>query len=907
MTDYERTTHWGFATRRTDVATNTTLGTATRFEFGAKTITAETTRTVRSAFLVIKLMDSETTTATDFDAIRVGANVASAGFTDVDTTLTAPDSGENETLEWLADITANVVSNSGSGATFTLDVAIAVATEAASNIRSITCELYLTYSASDGASAHMKTIQIPLMSGIRMLTNAYTEQGSQDAGAAPTNQIPQLTGAGSPFLPESSITIKDQYIILTGVANPAGTTDETITARLDGATDITLSVHENGLLTSNVISEIIASAEQASTSAAHAFELKSSVTNSFRYMGGVLVVTYEYDPASSTHLNSVTVPMKADSMQYDGAVETVPMRMIGKLHIQEPGPIIPKQSGVLLQHPIVSVAATWNIAAEGQTSRPYDGDTGYVQNSTAQIVQRIDGAQSPWGLCRGWNEIKLDWAETIFSTSWTAATGYAIINYHSAKASVGCRGHNRSTWWFHLAYRGTQSGSFQTYTPTAPTITGDYKISAVLMDTAARSLNPVWGFALNLNVDDDGGVGVRRLQTSTMVYVEHGTKRASFDFTDYYRAESAAVEAQAYGADIEVSHVYTAMAIQNTLQSLSAALCVTYHQISHTLQGTYSIDGTGVGGVTLNVYAEDEFESAAYKIGTVTSQNNEEPSPDGAFSMEVFDDTLLYFVHDPATGYASARGYVAANIDTPSIRSVGTPTVVASGASTPTIGKHRPYDVSYLVVAAINGETISLSTANGFTEIADSPQNATGAKIAVFECKHTTKKNGDPVITATTDFHAARIITIRNPHRTTPIDVTNGDTGATSTSVTMPNDTTTVDNTLILNFLGVGTDSGVLQTSAWANANLSFFREVMAANTALGGGGGYYVASGKLLTAGAIGGSTATVANTSTQGRITAAIKPHVPTAAANFNVAAFTDGGGSGLTPPRLGSPFIR
>ena len=897
MANYERTTRWGFATRRTDVATNTALATATRFEFGAKTITAETSRVVRSAFLVIKLMDVEPTTATDFDAIRVGANVASAGFTDVDTTLVPVDSGENETLDWIADITSNVVANSGSGSTFTLDVAVAVATEAATNIRSITCELHLTYSASDGAAAHLKTVLIPLMAGIRLLTNAYTEQGSQDAGAAATSQIPQLTGAGSPFLPESSITIKDQYIIVTGVANPAGTADETLTARLDGSTDITLSIHENALLTSNPISEIISSSEQASTSAAHAFELKSSVTNSFRNMGGVLVVTYQYDPASTTHLNSVVVPLSADAQQYDGGTETVPMRMIGRLHIQEPGPILPKQSGAVLHHPISAIAGTYNVSAEGQTARPYDGDTGYVYIATTELVHRLDGAQSPWDLARGWNEIKVDWSMTTFQTNWTGATGYAIVNYHSALATAGCRAHNRSTWWFHLANRGLNSASWQDYTPTAPTITDDYKISGVLLDTAGRANNPVYAFALKNNVDDDGGVGTRRVKRLLSIYAEMGTKRAAFDYTEAFRAESAAVEAQAYGADVEVSHTFTAQIEQNTLTSCMAAMCVTYHQISKTFTGTYTVDGANQTATDVDIYAIDEIEDTSMRVGTVTTDGS------GVFTKEVFDDTLKYCAHCPVTGHGSKLGYVAANIDTPSIRSVGVATAVASGASSPAFGKHRKYDVSYLVIVGSSGETLSLSSAQGFTQIADSPQNATGAKIAVFEKLHTSKNATPPTITATTDFHAARIITVRGAHRTTPIDVTNGDTAATSTSVTMPNDTTTVDNTLVMNFLTNGTDSATLQTTAWANAALAFFREVMAANTALGGGGGYSVAAGKKLVAGAIGGSTATLGTTSTQGRITAAIKPHVPTAEANFNITGFSSGpaGGGGFAASQV------
>ncbi len=93
-------------------------------------------------------------------------------------------------------------------------------------------KLILTYEYDDTAhSTRVKTVRIPIESINARLTTSYAEicQGSA------VNQIPALTHATTPFLPEASVTIRQAFLELWGSTMPNSTTDGTLTLKLDSA------------------------------------------------------------------------------------------------------------------------------------------------------------------------------------------------------------------------------------------------------------------------------------------------------------------------------------------------------------------------------------------------------------------------------------------------------------------------------------------------------------------------------------------------------------------------------------------------------------------------------------------------------------------------------------------------
>lgn len=207
-----------------------------------------------------------------------------------------------------------------------------------------------------------------------------------------------------------------------------------------------------------------------------------------------------------------------------------------------------------------------------------------------------------------------------------------------------------------------------------------------------------------------------------------------------------------------------------------------------------------------------------------------------------------------------------------------------SGAATLTpawVLGHEIDDIAVLVCESQNGQTVTLTTANGFAEVTNSPQDASNTKLAVFWCRATSTSMSAPVTNDPGDHINTHMYLIRGCHNSgNPWDVTAGDTGASSTSVTVPQVTTTVARCLILWICSQGTDISTDEFSGWANTGSTRVEELDSISTTAGNGGGHGIAYGYKATPGATGTATATLATASGQGRITMALKPQQATAA---------------------------
>lgn len=214
-------------------------------------------------------------------------------------------------------------------------------------------------------------------------------------------------------------------------------------------------------------------------------------------------------------------------------------------------------------------------------------------------------------------------------------------------------------------------------------------------------------------------------------------------------------------------------------------------------------------------------------------------------------------------------------------QATGTPAENA-GALTVVPPAHIAGDDLWLIVTTGGTEIPTLSTPAGFTAVADSPQNepsaiGTGVVLSVFHCRATSGAMASPVVADSGNHQYGVIISTRGgPLADDAIHVTAGDVLSTSsTSVTVPGDTTTIPNCLIMAIAAHTTDAvaATPQFSAWANASLASIDERFDGSTDLGFGSGVGVATGVKVAAGAVSPTTATLANTSRQARIMLALK----------------------------------
>jgi hypothetical protein len=224
-----------------------------------------------------------------------------------------------------------------------------------------------------------------------------------------------------------------------------------------------------------------------------------------------------------------------------------------------------------------------------------------------------------------------------------------------------------------------------------------------------------------------------------------------------------------------------------------------------------------------------------------------------------------------------------APVANPRWKAAGIPVIATSAQTlTPTWPAHEAGDIGFLILSGLGVNAYTLSTAAGFAAVTDSPQKDTGvstsSRLQVWWCRASSSAMASPVVAdaASDDAKIAMIVVVKGAASSgDPWDVTAGDApAAAGTAITFPGVTTTVGNTLIMNILAHRVDSADAQVSGWANADLTDLTEHVDYDVITSLGYGLAVATGVKAAAGAVTGTTATLANSATQARLTIAVKP---------------------------------
>jgi len=220
-------------------------------------------------------------------------------------------------------------------------------------------------------------------------------------------------------------------------------------------------------------------------------------------------------------------------------------------------------------------------------------------------------------------------------------------------------------------------------------------------------------------------------------------------------------------------------------------------------------------------------------------------------------------------------------------RSSGTFTVGTGSITPPYPADMAAGDICLLAVTSEN-EAISLTTANGFAELALwSPQSAgtaatnPGSRLAVF-WKRTVGGDSAPVVADSGNntegvIHCfSGILNSGNPWDT---GAGGNDSAANDTSGNIPGSTTTVNDTLVVLLESTSNNAtGTTNCSAWTNVNLANLTEWQDNSNTAGLGGGSCMATGEKTSAGAYGTTTVTMAATTYKGAISVALKPQPTT-----------------------------
>lgn len=440
-----KTVEYSFDTRTTSLAGST------RFDFSSQTIyiPETTSRTFVNVTVEIQCRENDATGGTNSASRLIGIKLGAVAFNDVTKSEAIAQTFSPVSYRWTRDVTAYFVTNFGSGTSQTCQVGYSHASQ---SVQTLTAKLYITYTYDDAVqTTRVKTVKIPIESPTAMLTNTLTETG--------TNQVPVLTGGGSPFLPESSITVRDLWFEVSGSDGSGSTTDFGMELSLDAEAGVSQGTWEKGQNAGCPCWFFtIWRRTDMTTTSAHAFKLRATTTSRVAPPSIVLVVTYEYDhDASGTILNSLDMLLPAVATRLgtsDGATEL--FRSTLPILVQEPGTITLKQSGVsVYAHNFAWNAVNLLVRAGAQSFRTYTYGTDFqtvTPEGPMAMMQRIDsgGAQGAGlTLARGENTLTLDVYTSDSSGDSTQFSVFArtIINYTSGKHELGADAHAHTTRW----------------------------------------------------------------------------------------------------------------------------------------------------------------------------------------------------------------------------------------------------------------------------------------------------------------------------------------------------------------------------------------------------------------------------------------------------------------------------
>lgn len=588
----------------------TNLNAATRRDLTATTVQIDETssRTFLSAYIEVTCRGNETS-GTSMTSRMIGIKIDAVAFNDSTISETIPNTGDQQSFRFRRDVTSYFTTNF-TGSSHSVQVGVQFGGIATINH---CARLIVTYQYDDSsATTRTKTVYLPLDSAAGTLTTTLTE-------TVGTNQIPQLTGGG--ILPESSITIRDQYLwVMANEGHDSGTTDDQLALAIDGEAETQFGVLEQSLDSSPWM-ELFWKRTDIDPAAAHAFKARSvAAANRFPQLCAVYVVTYSYDhSASSTILNSLRIPIECDPSTFGGATSGLQSKVSVVVPIEEPTTITMVQSGVLLSYNMPNSALSGlNVAVGSQSHRTYTPSTLYNSPAGQQtLMHRIDSggaAGSAITLARGENEITLAWYRT---STGSGGAGYGMnallfLNYTSGKATDGAGAHNHT---IDLMIGGTDAvGSSTvkdfTYQPTIPE--SDYWVTCmgVRIDYLMAGRGSLALMAERLSGEGLAD-GWQTLHTNSFCVSNENSVNTLFcNATAAFDRHPA--EPDTHRLAVESSRVWRFGSFLDGTNShggwVAASLSITYHTLTRSVsRAVTGYDSTGAG-ITVNVHRVDTGE-----------------------------------------------------------------------------------------------------------------------------------------------------------------------------------------------------------------------------------------------------------------------------------------------------------
>lgn len=664
-----KTVEYAFPTKITGLATANTIAGATRYD--TSSITIYIPETSSRVFLSVRLVATYHTEYAASNSVLgwlLGANlggVANDKISDGFAALSTANKNLFDTVDM--DFTSRFNNSFGSGTSQTCIGSIAVRTTNADNINNVTLKLVITYeyNAREAVATRLKTIRIPIQSQSGTLTASQLELGVDGNGPCPSNQIPAL----DTFLPEASKTYRAIFLELFAQTNAITAVDFTPFIQIDAVAEVALATVQESVFSTEMEWRTIYDLSGLDTSVVHKLSMRTDLSGRLSCPGGFLVVTYEYNPSTTTSVMcEAIVPVTSPNTDYmvpeaqgyavtrfvgytdsPGAADT----FIAQLDVQETNPVL-VQSGIYVIAHINFTGSTFQYAAQGltdssrQTYRDYAAAsvTSTFGSGNNPFVHRCDTGTG-WVLRRGLNRLIIKHSPAqVAHRQYERA--YAIVNY-TATAPVDTDSINHPVHFYGQTF--TPDPTLQniaggtTGTMRVPVLGSPYKISGVTLETLQRYFNNTHELTyLGINpgeYDGSGFIGGQSIPPTATSFATIATRQSFLAFTRSFNVDNL----HTGKLDIEQERVIARQLENiNTLELVAAwSWWITYHQMTFTVSGIVTVDGSPVAAnKTVNIYAyaatpgpEDVTE---FVTSTLTAMNGT-----GSFSVIVLDSTRTYF------------------------------------------------------------------------------------------------------------------------------------------------------------------------------------------------------------------------------------------------------------------------
>lgn len=624
-----------------------TVASATARDFTTITVAIpeNSSRTFRSVILQISAHDL-VGTAADLTAVLMGISIDAVARNDATVTQTLTNSNENQTFILTRDVTSYFQTNF-TGTSHTVGCRLTVTGLPTS---SCTAKLIITYEFQDSAqTTRLKTVRIPMDGYNGNLTN-----GSLTNMGGITGQIPAL----DTWLPEASKTYRDIFFETWGQTGTTTTGDATLTMRFYGTTDLT-TVYGAALNSDRPIRRIDKLLATLPTNAAQTVSAQTNAAGSlFPCLGGMLVVTYEYDHSTTTTvMNSLLIPAIDESGWVGGPTTADRSRFLRTVRITEPTTITLQQSGVIMTFNDAA-GVSMDVRCGAQSSRVYTVPS-TQRCGGISITKRFDsgaaGGGAGYTFVRGSNDIVID----FFSTSSTSGSigsnvsGLIILNYTSGKATEGTYAHNHTTFWTNRPYTAGLVNPRLQYTPTTtPTIPEtEYFATSIgyqlTLQTSSGNTQFSFSFLGEIQSAETANNGAGWLDFYTALYATDAEIGPSVSWArardDFKRWPGDSADR----VDLEVTRDYRFDVSVANAGLFQVQKIITYHAMLFPIEG--AIFGSGGADVTIIAYRISD--------GTILGQTSR--TGDGVYSIPWYDDYEEVVV----VAYASATLEGSSKID----------------------------------------------------------------------------------------------------------------------------------------------------------------------------------------------------------------------------------------------------